>query len=318
MSTTATEVPKQEAPAFDGKAFMEARNKGEPTKPVPAQPAAEPVKVETAKDPEGDHQRPSRSMSRLQRAIGREQALREAAEAELATLRGKATVTSTAEPVEPKRADFPAGDEGMAQFLRAAQKFDKTQEEKASGKNAEQTAQHEQFVAHLAAMDTKCTEDIKTLPDWDAVAKASVDSEDAPEFDFADHKVFAGLMANSDMRAFVVYHFAKNPGEFQDMLDTTGNDAKQIKMFHRLEGKLEKLYSSGQAAQAPDPEKEPKDRKHPAEAAKPGGTATGDSTPVKPKPSSEVAARGGSPAPDEPAPGTRAWMQKRNQAQYGR
>ena len=46
-------------------------------------------------------------------------------------------------------------------------------------------------------------------------------------------------------------------------------------------------------------------------------TAGGAREATKPKPSSEVATRGGVPAPEMPTPGTAAWMELRNRAQFG-
>ena len=91
--------------------------------------------------------------------------------------------------------------------------------------------------------------------------------------------------------------------------------AEQIRAFHRLEGRLEKAYDKPEAAQA-TPEK----GKTASTPQKLEGRAEPQQEvkPAKPKPSAEVAARGGSPAPDEPAIGSVAWMQKRNQAQFGR
>ena len=96
-----------------------------------------------------------------------------------------------------------------------------------------------------------------------------------------------------------------------------------------MEGRIEKLYTKDEPEK--DPAKEgsdkktpaaqaagatPKDRTHPAEGtvvthSEPGRT-TAERDARKPRPSSEVTARGGSAPPDEPEIGSAAWMEKRN------
>ena len=310
MTAVAEQIEVQE-PVFDGAKFMDARNKGtvvipaEPEKPSPGKPA-EPAKPEVKAE---EHEpRPSRSMSRLQRAIGREQALRETAERELAELRKGTQHAAPAEEAEPVRADFGSD----AEYLRATQKWDRAQEAKASSTTAVRTQEQEQYAAHLKSMDEKAQADIALIPDWDDVAKKAMDDDDAPEFDPAEQPTFVALLSRSDVRAFALHHFAKSPDELQKMLDM--KPAEQIRAFHRLEGRLERVYDSTKAAPAaPETGKTASTPQTPKGRAEPQQEAQ----PAKPKPSSEVAARGGSPAPDEPAAGSVAWMLKRNQAQYG-
>lgn len=307
MSVEVIEQKPTELSPEQAKAFIDARNKGEAT--------PKPTQVDAVVQPEKkaeDH--PSRSTSRLQRAIGREQALREAAEARATELEAKLAGTAKAAPdedAEPKRADF-ASD---AEYLRATQKWDKAQDAKATGKTQQTAAQQEVDKARWQDLDKKANADIETLfPDWDKVMAAAKEDEDSPEFDMTEHPTLFGLFLESDMRAPVGYYFATHPHELQAMLDMSKTPDKQIRAFHRLEGRLEKEYASSKAAQA-DPEKE----KTAPTPQKPQGRADPqqEAQPAKPKPSSEVAARGGSPAPEEPAIGSPAWMLKRNQAQYG-
>ncbi len=307
------EVAEQvEAKPEELKAFIEARNKDAQAKKEPAvsetaKKADEPAEPEHKKDSSRSMRR---ELNRLREELGAARALAEVA-AKAAPVKEEVKIEA-----EPKRADFPAGEVGSADFLRASQKWDRAQEAKtmaASQQSAQELAAKQD---HWKELDAKTTEDIKLFPDWEAVMKTSQEDEDAPEIGEGEHPVFMGLLIESDVRAFVAYHFAKHPDELQKMLDLSKNPNAQIKAFHRLEGRLEKEYASRQAAQAAEPEKGKEDRKHPAEAEKPGGTAAGGQ-PAKPKPSSEVAARGGSSAPDEPAVGSEAWVLKRNQAQYG-
>ncbi len=316
--STAIETPQEQAaPEMDAKqlaTFMEARNKGEAI-PKPA------AKVETAAPvTEEPKQASSRSQRRALRA-----AEERTANLVLETLTKAGVIKKEAEPeaveVEPKRADFPAGDEGMAQFVRATQKWDKTQEAKTEAAKGTETAQTEELKTFLGEMDTKAAEDMKSLKDWDKVMKTAQDHEDLPEFIPDEQPILMSLLSRSDMRAFVLYHFAKpeNFEAFEDLLALSKTPDQQIKSFHRLEGRLEKMYDADrsektEAAQA-DPEKE----KTASTPQKPQGRAEPqqEAQPAKPKPSSEVAARGGSPAPEEPAIGSPAWMLKRNQAQFG-
>ena len=289
----------------DLKAFVEARNKGEEIKKADP-PATEP-EAKKADEPEPPRLPRSvrRELNRLREELGAERARRELAEA------GKPEPKAAPkEDAEPQRKDFGTD----AEYLRATQKWDKAQEAKASAKTAEAGTQQEQFAAHLKAMDEKAVADIALIPDWEEVQKKAADDEDAPEFAPDEHPTFMAMLAQSDVRAFALHHFAKNPDALESMLALTKDPGAQIRAFHRLEGRLEKEYASDKAAQA-DPAK----GKTADTPQKPQGRAEPqqEAQPAKPKPSSEVAARGGSPAPDEPAIGSPAWMQKRNQIQYG-
>lgn len=313
MLAAPIETPIGEVPAFDTAAFIKARNEG---KELPKADPKPDVKVEPVKAVEPEVRLPRSQRRQLNAAIrdaaearGRLAVLEEMIAAGKISAPAKETIAVDAEPL---RAQFGSD----AEYLRATQKWDKAQDAKAAAKEGETSAQSEQSKAHFMAMDEKATEDIKTLTDWDEVSKAAIDDEDAPELDPSEHPTLMGMLASSDVRAFALYHFAKHPEELQKMLDLSKTPNEQIRAFHRLEGKLEREYSNPKAAQAAEPEKGKKDRIHLAEAVRPGETATG-AIPVKPKPSSEVTARGGSPAPDEPAIGSPAWMLKRNQAQYG-
>ena len=338
--STAVATPQETEVQFDPKAYTEARNAGKSaaearegaTKPVepekPTDAAAEPA----AAQPDS-----RRSLRRAER-----NAIREAAEwkgrFEQLQEQIKAGTAATpaadkpSEPQEPKRADFPAGENGTAEYLRAAAKWDRQQEQKAAAESSQQGEKSEELKSFLAEMDKKAETDMKSLKDWDAVLNAAKDHEDLPEFIPDKQPTLMGLLARSDMRAFVLYHFAKpeNFEAFQKLLDM--DPQQQISAFHRLEGRLEKLYDADRseekyenvqteepkkAAGAAEPEKGKEDRSHLAEAARPGEPQQ-DGKPAKPKPSSEVAAKGGTPAPDEPAIGSAAWMARRNQVQFGR
>lgn len=328
--STVTAPPQEQAaqPTFDAKAYIAAKQSGKPIAEAreAATKPAELAKVET-RTLEEPKEQPHVSRS-VRRQLNK--AMTEAAElrGRLALLeeQGKAKpATAPVEEKEPQRAAFPAGDVGTAEFLRATQKWDKAQDAKVAGKTQAETQQIEELKTFLSEMDTKAEEAVKALPDWEKVQAAAAADEDAPEFMPDQHPTLMALLARSDMRAYVLYHFAKpeNYDALQALLDEKDN-GKLISSFHRLEGRLEKLYDSNKPtekkadkpAQGSKAEKPSEDRTHLAEAARPGEPQR--EVPAKPKPSSEVSARGGSPAPDEPRIGSPEWMAKRNQKLYGK
>jgi hypothetical protein len=330
MGTVATE--------FDPKAHFESRNAAEQARregrlPPPAATASAvevPKGAEVASPPSAppEHEKPpehraSRSDRRLQNR------LRE----EIGELRGRLkayeemgikpkaaaeAAPSAGDDPEPKITDF----QTEAEYYRALGRWDARQEvkkveTKISEKDA-QAAELEQLRSDVDAAEQKAQTDIKELfPDWDEVSKAAAEDEDAPEFVPAEHPMLMMLIARSDVKARVLYYFAKNPDELERILDLTKDSNRQIAAFHRLEGKLERVYDKPKAAQASETKEPSEDRTHPAEGDKPGRTAASSAEldARKPRPSTEVAARGGSAPPEEPAIGSAAWMARRNQAE---
>jgi hypothetical protein len=144
------------------------------------------------------------------------------------------------------------------------------------------------YRTQLRAMDAKAMEDKKLLPDYDQVAAAA--TEDGPEFVPDEHPNLMGLLATSDVKAFVLYHFAKNPDELEAMLALSKTPGDQIRKFARLEGRVEKLYGK-------EPEKKADEKK---EETKPLTAADRDAK--KARPSEAVAARGGSAPAGEVSP----------------
>lgn len=299
---------------------MDAANKGE--RPAPGKPEEKPA--EEAKEPEkaaespkpADHEQPRlprsvrRELNRLREELGAAKAKAELLE----KFGAKAQHVDADEDTEPQRDDFGSD----AEYLRAVSKWDRAQEAKQQQQQGKTEQQSAEIRAHLKAMDEKAVADIAAyFPDWDEVSAAAAEDEDAPEFKFEEHPQLVGMLSGSEFRAHVLYHWAKNPDALQFMLDLTAKPSEQIRAFHRLEGRLEKEYSGKQAAQASEAETPKKDRKHLADAERPGETAA-DRDVRKPRPSTDVAARGGSAPPDEPAIGSAAWMAKRNQAAYAR
>ncbi len=350
MSTTVTPPAEQAVEIqFDPKAFMAKQNETQQAKLTgkePAKAADKPADAnagkpatEAAKTAEGattgeaaheENQGPrmsrsqrrehNRLLTELGEARGRAKALEELL-SKGGTLAptaagGKQEAAATADP-EPKQADFPKYEDYLDTRTRwtVRQEAAKTLNE---GKAASE--QETALRTQIQAAETKAVEDIKSLDDWDEVSKAAAD--EGPEFIPAEHPNLMAMLATSDMRAFVLYHFGKHPAELEKMLELSKTPTEQIRQFHRLEGRVERLYAKDSAAQAGDKTEdktkvESKDRTKAPEKAEQAREATADK-PAKPKPSSEVAARGSSSAPEEPAVGSAAWMMRRNQSQYAK
>lgn len=333
------ETVEQAIPEFNPTDYLKQANERQAAQqsgkvlPVIAAKAVEPIKetakveektTEQTKEAKEDHEAARlprsarRELNRLREQAAEERGRRIALE-EMIRGNGKQAEPKADDP-EPQREQFATDSE----YNRAAGRWDARQEAKKTVAEANKGTQAEKdqaaFTAHVVAMDKKAAEDIKSIPDWDEVAKAASEDEDAPEFSAADHPEFVQMLSMSDVKARMLYHLAKNPDVFQKLLDMTGDFGAQLSAFKRLEGKVEMLYTAEQkqeAAQASDKGKaESKDRNHPAEAQ--AGRNSLERDAQKSRPSTEVAARGGTATPEEPAIGSPAWMAKRNQVQFSR
>ena len=327
------------APAeFDSKAFIAQRNASDALKlqgkapaepapaasgaPTPGQPGSEPP-PEPAQ-PGGPSPRLSRSQRRVENQLRRENGelagRLSVLEKMLSPGHAAAPQASTKPPEDPEPQRSAFTDD--AAYQRALGRWDARQEVKTAVETVEGKAKAEAeqaaYVAQVQAMDAKCREDIKEIEDWDEAAQRCMDDEDYPEFALNDHPTLAGLLATSEQQARVLRFWADNPKDLQRILELTATPAQQIRAFARLEGKVESLYPPKQkAAQATEAVKPPEDRTHPAEAPKDAGRTATEAI-RHPRPSTEVAARGGAPAPPEPAIGSREWMEQRNRSQFGR
>ena len=306
------QTEQQEAPKFDAAAFIKARNEGKPIpelpngteekKPVqaeakPADPEPEDGKAETHGNGLSRSQR--REMNRLREQAaeerGRRLAIEELLRAGLSPTQAAKTADTAA---EPQRDSFTTD----LEYARAVAKWDAKNEvqQQLDSRNS-----NSEFVSAITAANEKFAADLEQLPDFDDIV------EDLKDVSLAGQDTFVALVSQSDQRAALFYYFGKNPDKLTELLAKSPN--AQIAAFHRLEGKLEMEYSKKEAAQAtgngktaPEPEKPAKDGK------------SADRDVRLPRPSTEVAARGGAAAPDEPPVGSAAWMHKRNQAQFGK
>lgn len=325
----AVETPKP----FDAKAFIEARNAKPPApgmpqaeappKPAPAAKteAAAPVTIEKPKDDdEAEHE------TRVPRSVRRElnKLRNEAAEARgrLAAYQElqaagatrseamKATGLTSAEidaNVEPKREQFQTD----ADYYRALARFDFKAELAKGSQTAAQDAQQREFMDSVGEATKKFQADVANFPDW---AEAQEAMEDV-QIDTKEQLAFVALIAQSDQRAAMLYHFSKHTDELEAMFKLSPNNL--IKAFHRLEGRVESLYAKkpSEAAQASGETSE--DRTTPEKPVK-GAQTAAERDVRKPKPSAEVAAHGGSAPPETPVIGSAAWLAMRNRLQFGK
>lgn len=313
MSTTIT--PPAEEQQIDSKAFIEQRNKevqavkeGKPAPVVekPTAPAEEAKPEQPIKLPRSVR----REMNRLREEAAEERGRRIAIE-EFLKNGGKVAATEAPaaqeEDPKPKQGNYAT----EAEFNEANAAWIARQEHQKAEKAKEEKFQEEQWTAHLIAMANKKDEDSKKFADWDEVAESARENKEMPMLPKGQLDT---LLKSSDMMAPILYYWAKHPAEMKKLVDME-EGPMLTKYFGRLETKVETLYSDQlEAAQASDKAKaESKDRTIPETRA-----TAADRDVRKPRPSTEVAARGGSSAPAEPEIGSKAWMDLRNQATGGR
>jgi len=252
-------------------------------KPGDTKPAADAGTGKPADDDQTqDHAgRVSRSTRRLLRQLGeaegRAKVLDELLKANQTPGDKKPATAAAVEDPEPQAKDFTDYNKYQAELT-------KWQARRETAKQLTDKEQTDAFRAQIQAMDTKAAEDRQLLPDFDQVAAAAI--EDGPEFIPDEHPNLMGLLATSDVKAFVLYHLAKNPDEMEGMLELSQRPGEQIRAFARLEGRVEKLYGKAEDKKT--------DEKKPETAA--------ERDAKKARPSESVAARGGSAPQDKVSP----------------
>lgn len=277
----------------------QAVRSGKPVEPKAADPndpkAADgkPAAVDLPADPadNGEHAgRVSRSTRRLLRQLGeaegRAKAFEEIAKSGKpdAAAPAKAAVGAADADPEPQEKDFT----DFKDYYKALGKWEARQEtKKALTTDKQQNEQQDALKDQIAAAAAKADVDAAALADWNEVIEAA--KEDGPEFDPKEHPTLMMLIATSDEQARVLYHLAKHPAELEKMLDLTKAPNEQIRQFHRLEGRVERLYAT---EQKPDSEKDGEKKTPPA--------AERDAR--KAAPSESVAVHGGSAPPTQVSP----------------
>ena len=317
MSTPALPIEEKE---FDQAAYIKARNEGLP-KPVDR---VEPIEKVAPAEKKADEPQPVKVPRHIRRENNR---LRE----EAAELRGKLAayealgVKPNDEPAqpkgeadpEPKQTDF--GSE--AEYMRALGRWEARQETaKQLSKRDEQTKEEKESIelqAHVREMDAKFQKDKELIPDFAETAKEALENDEL-SYNAYEHPLLLGLIAHSDVRAFMLHHFAKEPADFQKMLKLKDDANGLIAAFKRLEGKVESVYSKQEPKKQEAAEASDKSKDKAKDRTGPENTEQARAPKALPRPSTEVAARGGTAPPEEPIPGTKAWMDKRNAQTGGR
>lgn len=308
-----TEAPQTEQPKeLDTAGFIAQRNAADAArkagKEVPRETAA--AVATAAAEGEPDHEKRKerssrRALNRANQAIGEERARNQALEAELQRLRAGGKAEESAAPAtsaegKPLRSAFPVGEAGQEQYLEAI----------AEHKAEQILKERDNFnslKSQIESADAKAAEDSKNIPNWSDLAKKA----EGLQLDHEKHPSLLYMIRSSPVQAPLLAYFAENEEEFDDWMDMKDGNPFIVE-FHRLEGAAKTWYrgiTKKQAAAGAEekPKGEPKDRVHPAEAQ-------AGRTEVKlPKPSSEVSAKSGSAPPSDPPPGSKAWMDKRNE-----
>ncbi len=255
--------------AFDPKEYIKTQNEreaanrvGKPVEPAkPAEPKpAEAVVSLLDEDPDDEKPGkadPARSQRRRERGLleraakaeARAEVLQELIDKGLSPKAAEAEVEKQEEAAdpEPQRKDF----QDDASYNRALGRWDARQETKAElGKRDQQAGNQAaltQLAGEIAEADTKYAEDKKLIPDYDEVAQKALDDPESPTFSPAEQPYLLRRIATSDVRAFLLHHFATNPEDFKKALGMADNLPRQADFISRLEGRVEKLYSTKQA-----------------------------------------------------------------------
>jgi hypothetical protein len=282
MSTTFNPVDfmrnanEREAAAREGKT-PELKPPAAEAKPPEAKPEGEP-------EAETESHRVSRSTRRLLRQLG--EAEGRAKVLEELVLAGKSAPGKAPEAAEKKDEDPAPKQADYSDFDAYHADLTKWQARQEVGKQMAVQQELKALEERLAVVDKQAREDAKLLPDFQAVAQEAekaVENGEAPVFDTGapEHQQLVYLLETSDLKAFILYHLAKNPEEMEKALELSQKPQEQIRWFHRLEGALEREYRDLRAAKKSVDEKKP-----PASAA--------ERDAKKPRPSESVAVHGGS------------------------
>jgi len=298
-------------PVFNPQKFVEARNAGKeveravPGKPEEAKPLDKEAQEEQTERNLPRHVRREMNKLREEAAFARGQL--EAMKA----MGAKPEVKEAAkvEDPEPKRADFPEGTAGDAHDVKLKIAAMQEETKRVLATKEESEASTRQIQAAIEQANKNFAKDMETYkPEWEKVLAETAEDEDAPKFDPNDQPGLTMLLATSEVQMPIWTYLAKNPEQLQKLIDLKDKPTEQIQLFRRLEGRSESMYtmSKKEVAQASgNTEKEAQNNAHSSEKA---GQAR-----AKPRPTADVAARGGSAASELPKPGTKEWVMMRNE-----
>jgi hypothetical protein len=261
---------------------------------------------EPAAEQEEEHvsRRQSRSYARTQRQIGelrgKLQAYEEIIKSGMMPA-AKAATEKTSDDPEPLPENFTTD----AEYFKAVGAHAARQEAKSTIKKELTTnEQNQAWSKHVAETDAQAVEDKELFDDWNKVCEAA--KETGPEYIPEEHPVLMALIAQSDFKASIVYHFAKNPDAFESFLEMNKDQNGLIRKFHRLEGRLEDDIERRRSEKA-----KPKEEKKTLTAA--------ERDAKKPLPSSAVSVKSGqtpsqvtSPYLEDGKTVNPAWLAERN------
>lgn len=137
------------------------------------------------------------------------------------------------ESTEPTREQF----QSDAEYIKALTKFETGKAQQASDARQSANAEMQELLKTANANTAKYEADAAKFPDWEEAQEAMA----GISLDGANTEMLVGLFAESDQRAGVSYYWAKHPDEFKEFLKMSGR--QQIRTFHRLEERVETLYS---------------------------------------------------------------------------
>lgn len=325
MSTTPITTPDTQP---DGPIDVEAavallnRIHSKPTTPVvavtPKVEEAAPVvpKVEESTDASTRAERRASQREEIQRV--REENAR--LQGRLEALESGRKTESAPSKEEIKRENFKTD----AEFQEAVTR--KAVDERMAARDAEEATLEAMRVEREEA-DSNAIEHAKLVDFEDLVAKGADLEFDRPKM--ADGKYGFGpfeiAITLSPYRVFMLEHFVNNPDDFEKLRGLEkSNTFLMSKMLSRLEGKLEGVYNQRQeAARAAKPEKvtekvQKTGSENTPEKERAAAASDGNTTTRLPKPSSEVAAKGGTAPAGEPPIHSQAWMEKYRHTRYGK
>jgi hypothetical protein len=308
ITQVSPEQATQQEPVFDIAKHMAERNardtaraagkepppvekpaEAEPEKPVEAK-AEEPVK---SSKPTGDQ----RKLFKTLRENGELRARLAMLEEKINGATKEAPKAAESASDEPKRFDFATDDE--YRDARAEWKAKTTTENVLKAKEVE-TVQNAEVSRVADQFDKQMRLAQDSYPDWSELLKSSK----AANIDiYAAAPELFGAFISSEYAKDVMYEWLKNPETLEFIIDAYKTDPRSaLKAFHRMEGRVAREVEASSESESKTSKK----------ATEPGKKAAEVEEKPKPRPTASMRAPAGEAPPDEPAPGTKAWMERRN------
>jgi hypothetical protein len=260
-----------------------AERAGKPPEPAPVVVATLP-NDDDDDDSKGGSPDPQRSARRRERGLVERAAKAEARAELLQELLDKGMTHEAANEAievakgnadpEPVRKDFPDD----AAYYRALGRWDARQETaKALGerdKQTDQQRQNEQVFEEIRQAREKAQEDKKLVPNWDTLQAKAAQMEEEGILPTLEGRIFLSTrLAASDVQVFLYAYFIDHPEDLQKLIDLDSDKTRkqQDRFISRLEGRVEKMYST----EKPDDKKPNQESAAERDARKPRPTADG-------------------------------------------